>query len=408
MRAGTSAEAAQGAPADGVRRAVLIVLDSAGIGAMPDAARFGDAGSHTLGNTAAAVGGLRVPTLERLGLGCIDPPLRGVACPERPLAAYGKMAEASGAKDTVTGHWEIAGLVSPAGFPTFPDGFPADLVARFVAEARLPGVLGNVAASGTEIIERLGAEHMATGKPILYTSADSVFQVAAHESVIPLARLYEICEVARRLTRPLGIGRVIARPFEGAPGRFVRTAGRHDYALEPPGETLLDRLEAAGVPVIGVGKIRDIFAGRGVTAHHPAPHNAEAISALERILARPPAGRELVFANLVDFDMLWGHRNDPAGYAAGLAEFDEALGRLLEQVGPDDMLVVTADHGCDPTTPSTDHSREYVPLLAYRPGRPGRPLGTRDTFADLGATLAEAFGVSPLAAGRSFLSEAWA
>ncbi|HEX7126466.1 MAG TPA: phosphopentomutase [Thermodesulfobacteriota bacterium] len=407
MRARTSRRAAEGAPADDVRRAVLIVLDSVGIGAMPDAARFGDAGSHTLGNTARAMGGLRVPTLERLGLGCIDPPLAGVACPERPLAAYGKMAEASGAKDTVTGHWEIAGLVSPRGFPTFPDGFPADLVARFVAEARLPGVLGNVAASGTEIIERLGAEHMATGKPILYTSADSVFQVAAHESVIPLARLHEICEVARRLTRPLGIGRVIARPFEGTPGRFVRTAGRHDYALDPPGETLLDRLAAAGVPVIGVGKVHDIFTGRGVSEHHPAPHNAEAVSALARILGRPPAGRELVFANLVDFDMLWGHRNDPAGYAAGLAEFDEALGRLLEQVGPDDALFVTADHGCDPTTPSTDHSREYVPLLAYRPGRPGRPLGTRATFADLGATLAEAFGVGPLAAGRSFLAEAW-
>ncbi len=393
-----------------MRRAVLVVLDSVGVGAMPDAGRFGDdAGSHTLGNTARVVGGLRLPTLERLGLGLIDPPLAGVARPETPLAAYGKMAEASDAKDTVTGHWEIAGLVSPRGFPTYPGGFPADLVARFVAEAWLPGVLGNVAASGTEIIERLGAEHMATGKPILYTSADSVFQVAAHESVIPLARLYEICEVARRLTRPMRIGRVIARPFEGVPGRFVRTPGRHDYALDPPGETLLDRLAAAGVPVIGVGKVRDIFAGRGVTEHHPAPHNPEALSALGSILGRPPAGpRELVFANLVDFDMLWGHRNDPAGYAAGLGAFDEALGRLLPRLGPDDALFVTADHGCDPTTPSTDHSREYVPLLAYRPRRPGRPLGTRDTFADLGATIAEGLGVGPLAAGRSFLDEAWA
>ncbi len=391
-----------------MRRAVLVVLDSVGIGAAPDADLFGDAGSHTLRHTARAVGGLALPTLERLGLGLVDPPLPGLGCPETPLAAYGKMAEASGAKDTVTGHWEIAGLLSPDGFPTYPDGFPEDLVARFVAEARLPGVLGNVAASGTEIIERLGAEHVATGKPILYTSADSVFQIAAHERVIPLPRLYEVCEVARRLTRPIRIGRVIARPFEGEPGRFVRTAGRHDYALDPPGETLLDRLAAAGVPVVGVGKIRDIFDGRGVAEHHPAPHNPEALAALERILARPLSGpRELVFANLVDFDMLYGHRNDPRGYAACLQAFDEGLARLLPRLGPDDLLVLTADHGCDPTTPSTDHSREYVPLLAYRPGRSGRPLGTRATFADVGATLAEAFGVGPLAAGRSFLAEGW-
>lgn len=390
-----------------MRRAVLVVLDSVGIGAMPDAERFGDAGSHTLRNTALAVGGLTLPTLERLGLGSIDPPLPGVGRPAAPLAAYGKMTEASGAKDTITGHWEIAGLVCAEGFPTYPRGFPEDLVASFVAEAGLPGVLGNEAASGTEIIERLGPEHLATGKPILYTSADSVFQVAAHEDVLPRARLYEICEVARRLTRPLRIGRVIARPFEGEPGRFTRTADRHDYALDPPAETLLDRLVAAGVPVIGVGKIRDIFNGRGVTEHHPAPHNPEALDALGRLLARPPAGREIVFANLVDFDMLWGHRNDPAGYAAGLEAFDEALGGLLPRLGADDALFLTADHGCDPTTPSTDHSREYVPLLAYRPGRTGRPLGTRESFADLGATLADAFEVGPLAAGRSFLREAW-
>jgi phosphopentomutase len=391
-----------------MRRAVLIVLDSVGIGAMPDADRFGDAGSHTLRHTAEAVGGLAVPTLERLGLGLIDPPLPGVGRPAAPLAAWGKMAEASAAKDTVTGHWEIAGVLSPEGFPTFPNGFPPALVDRWVAEAGLPGVLGNVPASGTEIIARLGAEHVATGKPILYTSADSVFQVAAHERVIPLPRLYEVCEVARRLTRPLRVGRVIARPFEGEPGRFVRTAGRHDYALEPPAGTLLDRLAAAGVPVAGVGKVRDIFDGRGVAEHHPAPHNPEALAALGVLLARPARRRELIFANLVDFDMLYGHRNDPAGYAACLREFDAALAGLLERLAADDALFLTADHGCDPTTPSTDHSREYVPLLAYRPGRAGRPLGTRATFADLGATLAEAFGATPLAAGRSFWREAWA
>ncbi|HWP35588.1 MAG TPA: phosphopentomutase [Thermodesulfobacteriota bacterium] len=392
-----------------MRRAVLIVLDSVGIGETPDAARFGDAGSHTLRHTAEAVGGLRLPALEALGLGLIDPPLPGVGAPDRPLAAFGKMAEASGAKDTVTGHWELAGLVSVEGFPTFPSGFPAELIERFVAEARLPGVLGNVPASGTEIIERLGPLHLATGKPIVYTSADSVFQIAAHERLYPLPRLYEICEIARRLTRPLRVGRVIARPFAGEPGRFVRTAGRHDYALEPPGETLLDRLAAAGVPVVGIGKIRDIFAGRGISEHRPAPHNPEALAALAEVLATPPrAPAELVFANLVDFDMLYGHRNDPVGYAAALAEFDAALPGLLARLAPHDLLFITADHGCDPTTPSTDHSREYVPLLAYRPGRAGRPLGTRATFADLGATLAEAFGVGPLPAGRSFLAEAWA
>ncbi len=390
-----------------MRRAVLVVLDSVGIGESPDAGRFGDVGSHTLRHTAEAVGGLRVPTLEALGLGLIDPPLPGVGRPARPLAAFGKMAEVSGAKDTVTGHWEMTGVVSPDGFPTFPNGFPLDLLDRFVREARLPGVLGNVAASGTEIIERLGSEHLATGKPIVYTSADSVFQIAAHEGLVPLASLYEICEVARRLTRPLRIGRVIARPFVGEPGWFVRTPGRHDYALEPPSGTLLDRLTAAGIPVVGIGKIHDIYAGRGVTDHRPAPHNPEALAALADLLARPPGRRELIFANLVDFDMLYGHRNDPAGYATALAEFDAALPALLDRLGPDDALFITADHGCDPTTPSTDHSREYVPLLAYRPGRAGRPLGTRSTFADLGATLAEAFGVGPLAAGRSFLSEAW-
>ncbi len=391
-----------------MRRAVVVVLDGVGIGEAPDAAQFGDAGSHTLRHTAQAVGGLGLPTLEALGLGLIDPPLPGVGAPHRPLAAYGKMAEASGAKDTVTGHWEMAGLVSREGFPTFPHGFPADLLERFVREAALPGILGNVAASGTEIIERLGAEHLATARPIVYTSADSVFQVAAHESLYPLPRLYAICEVARRLTRPLRIGRVIARPFVGEPGRFVRTPGRHDYALEPPGETLLDRLVETGIPVVGIGKIRDIFAGRGITEHHEAPHNPEALAALAGVLAGPSRGpRELVFANLVDFDMLYGHRNDPAGYASALAEFDAALPALLDRLGPDDALFITADHGCDPTTPSTDHSREYVPLLAYRPGHTGRPLGTRPTFADLGATLAEAFGVGPLPAGRSFLDEAW-
>ena len=314
------------------------------------------------------------------------------------------MAEASAGKDSVTGHWEMMGIVLDRAFPTFPHGFPPEVIAEF--ETRIGrGTLGNVVASGTEIIDRLGAEHVATGKPIVYTSADSVFQIAAHESVIPIAEQYRICEIAFDLVgRGMNVGRVIARPFVGQPGSFTRTANRHDYALNPTGETLLDRLAAQGIPVLSIGKVKDLFAGRGIARALPTASDGEGMDRIVEALREEQQG--LIFANLVDFDTQYGHRNDIAGYAANLERFDERLGPVLDALEPDDLLIVTADHGNDPSTPSTDHSREYVPLLlAGGRVRRSHDLGTRLTFADLGQTLAANFGVQPLPHGSSFLEE---
>ena len=381
-------------------RVIVLVLDSVGIGALPDAAAYGDEGSDTLGHIAAQVP-LHVPALRSLGLGELAP-LGGASTPTR--GAFGRMAEVSAGKDSVTGHWELMGLVLDRAFPTFPAGFPPELIAEF--ERRIGRqTLGNVVASGTEIIERLGPEHVMTGKPIVYTSADSVFQIAAHEAVIPIAEQYRLCQVAFELVaRGMGVGRVIARPFVGMPGAFTRTANRHDYALDPFGETLLDRLTRDGVTVTAIGKISDLFAGRGVARSIPTSSDADGVAKLEAVMSDTNAG--LIFANFVDFDTLYGHRNDVAGYAANLERFDEHLTRVLAGLGERDLLVVTADHGNDPSTPSTDHSREYVPILATGAGvRPGTDLGTRASFADLGQTIAHNFGVGPLAHGTSFLED---
>jgi phosphopentomutase len=382
-------------------RVIAIVLDSLGIGALPDASSYGDEGSNTLGNIAQRVP-LQIPVLRSLGLDRLVP-FGGPAAPD-PAGAYGRMAEASAGKDSVTGHWEMMGLVLERPFPTFPSGFPAALMAEF--ERRIGrSTLGNVVASGTEIIDRLGTEHVRTGSPIVYTSADSVFQIAAHEHVIPVPELYRICGVAFELfAMGLGVGRVIARPFVGAPGAFTRTANRHDYALEPIGPTLLDLLTERDIPVVAIGKIRDLFAGRGIARSVPTISDADGMDKLQIELANTPSG--FIFANLVDFDTLYGHRNDVAGYAANLQRFDERLPNVLAALRPSDLLVVTADHGNDPSTPSTDHSREYVPILLAGAGvRAGVDIGTRTTFADLGQTLAANFGVGPLAHGSSFLDE---
>lgn len=383
-----------------IRRVFLLVLDSCGVGEMPDAARYGDEGSNTLGNLAAAVP-LRLPTLRALGLGHVVS--LGHAPPSAsPLAAYGRMAELSPGKDSVTGHWELAGVVLDRAFPTFPDGFPRESLDEF--ERRIGRqTLGNVVASGTQIIDDLGPEHIATGRPIVYTSADSVFQIAAHEDVIPLPELYRICEVAYEIyVTGMGLGRVIARPFVGTPGAFVRdAAARHDYAVPPFEPTLLDRLTAAGVPVCAIGKIRDLFAGQGVGRSVHTGSDAEVMDAVDAEVAVP--GEGLVFANLVDFDAKYGHRNDAPGYAANLEAFDERLARVVPRLRDDDLLVLTADHGNDPTTPSTDHSREYVPLIVFGPqATAGVDLGVRPTFADLGQTLADLFGLPPLPNGTSF------
>ncbi|MSO46276.1 MAG: phosphopentomutase [Acidobacteria bacterium] len=382
-------------------RAVVIVVDGAGIGALPDAAAYGDEGSNTLGNVARRVP-LAVPVLRSLGLNRLVP--LGGATPERPRGAYGRMIEVSAGKDSVTGHWELMGVVLERPFPTYPSGFPPDMIAEF--ERRIErATLGNTVASGTEIIERLGPEHMRTGKPIVYTSADSVFQIAAHEGVIPIADQYRMCETAFDLvSRGAGVGRVIARPFVGTPGAFARTANRHDYALDPTSETLLDRLFRHGATVVSIGKIASLFAGRGITRSVSTSSDADGLDKLEVAMADTPTG--LIFVNLVDADSQYGHRNDVAGYAANLERFDEHLGRLLPSLRDKDLLVVTADHGNDPSTPSTDHSREYVPVLMTGSRvRAGVDLGTRATFADLGQTLADNFGVGPLEHGTSFLRE---
>ena len=383
-------------------------MDSVGIGELPDAAAYGDAGSDTLGHIATRVG-LRLPTLRSVGLGrvaALDPQPPSLPRPPSPLppSAVGRMAEASAGKDSVTGHWEMMGIVLDEPFPLFPDGFPADLLAEFSRQTGR-GVLGNKAASGTQIIDELGAEHLRTGALIVYTSGDSVFQVAAHEELVPIPELYRACEIGYALAgEGLGVGRVIARPFVGTPGQFKRTANRRDYALPPPSRTLLDRVKAASLPVIAIGKIEDLFAGRGMTAAFHSLSDDDGMDQVERQMREVDRG--LIFANLVDFDTQYGHRNDTEGYARNLERFDGRLAALIPHLRDDDLLIVTADHGNDPTTASTDHSREYVPLVAIGARvRAGADLGTRRTFADLGQTLAQIFEVEPLAHGTSFLGE---
>jgi phosphopentomutase len=375
-------------------------MDSVGAGELPDAAQYGDEGSDTLGNICKAVG-LRVPALRSLGLAEIA----AIGDPRpAPRGAFGRMAEASAGKDSVTGHWEMAGVVLDRPFPTFPQGFPPAVIREF--ESRIGRkTLGNTVASGTVIIDALGAEHVRTGAPIVYTSADSVFQIAAHESVIPLDEQYRMCGIAFDLVaRGMGVGRVIARPFTGEPGAFARTTNRRDFAMEPFQLTLLDRMSAAGREVVAIGKIEDLFAGRGITRAIHTRSDDEGMDAIEMELRRTPRG--LIAANLVDFDTQYGHRNDVPGYAANLERFDARLARLLPMLAPEDLLVVTADHGNDPTTPSTDHSREHVPvMLSGGMIRPGVHVGTRATFADLGQTLADAVGVPALEHGVSFWPE---
>jgi phosphopentomutase len=403
-------------PSSVFSRAIVIVLDSVGIGAMPDAAQYGDQGSNTVGNIAQRRS-LAIPTLRALGLDRLvalpepshaasEPPadavLRGGA--RGALGAFGRMAERSAGKDSVTGHWEMMGLALKSPFPTFPHGFPRDLITEFEAGIGRRS-LGNVAASGTVIIDQLGAEHMKTGWPIVYTSADSVFQIAAHEAIIPIEEQYRLCQIAFELVaRGLGVGRVIARPFVGQPGSFKRTAHRRDFALAPAGQTLLDLLTVATIPVVTIGKIADLFAGRGTGRSMHTSSDQEGMERLEAAIRDTPAG--LLFANLVDFDTLYGHRNDVDGYAANLERFDRWLASFLPLLAPTDLMVITADHGNDPTTPSTDHSREYVPVLITGDRvRAGVDLGTRTTFADLGQSLAANFGVGPLDQGTSFLED---
>jgi phosphopentomutase len=383
------------------RRFLILVADSAGCGAMPDAAAYGDEGADTIGNTSRAVGGLSLPVLGRMGLGHVTA-VAGVPPDPAPAAFHGRMAERSHGKDTITGHWEMMGIVLQEGLRLFPHGFPPEILEPFVRETGVPGVLANRAASGTEIIRELGEEHQRTGKPIVYTSADSVFQIAAHEETVPLETLYAWCRIARRILDPWRVARVIARPFVGAPGGYARTYNRKDFALPAPGPTVLEKLVAAKVPVIGVGKIPDIFDRKGITDEIHTEGNADGLAKTEALLDRIDHG--LVFVNLVDFDSLYGHRNDPAGYARALEEMDRALPRLLGKLRPGEVCALTADHGCDPTTPSTDHSREYVPLLVHAPGRGGGRLGTRGSFADLGASVAEYFGI-PSEVGTSFLRD---
>jgi phosphopentomutase len=381
-----------------ITRVLAIVMDSVGCGELPDAARYGDEGSDTLGHIADAVP-LRLPTLRSLGLAQVA---RIGGDRPAPRGAAGRMAEASPGKDSVTGHWELMGIVLDRPFPTFPDGFSAETIAEF--ERRIGRrSIGNVVASGTGIIDSLGPEHVRTGAPIVYTSADSVFQIAAHEGVVPIDELYRYCEEAFDLVgRGLGVGRVIARPFVGAPGNFTRTSNRRDYALDPFEETVLDRLKAAGHPVVGIGKIEDLFASRGLTrAVHTRSDDHGMDVVLEELAATE---RGLIFVNLVDFDTQYGHRNDLPGYAANLERFDERLAQVLPLLRDTDLLIVTADHGNDPATPSTDHSREHVPLLVAGAAiKAGVHLGTRATFADVGQTIAEIFDLAPMKAGTSFL-----
>jgi len=374
-----------------INRVIVIVLDSVGAGSLPDAGEYGDSGANTLVHIAEHRGGLNLPQMQRMGLGNIIPIL-GIPPASSPLAAYGIMMEASKSKDTMAGHWEMMGLVVDKPFPTFPQGFPKEILEKFFQATGIKKVLGNKAASGTEIIAELGEEHMNTGFPILYTSADSVFQIAAHEKVIPVPRLYDICENARRVCDEYQVGRVIARPFLGESGNFARTPNRKDFPMLPPGKTALDLLKERGFPVTGIGKIEDIFAKQGITRALHTKNNHHGMECLAEELSVTRRG--LIFVNLVDFDMVYGHRNNVEGYAQALEEFDVELEKLLPQLLKTDLLIITADHGCDPTYPGTDHTREYVPLLMYsKQPLPQKNLGTRETFADIGITILSLFEI---------------
>jgi len=402
---GPQASDSAGAAAGAIDRAVLIVLDSCGVGAAPDAARYGDAGANTLGNLSRRLGGLQLPNLAALGLGHLTEVV-GVPRPAVPRGAFGRLRERSAGKDTTTGHWELCGLQIDQAFPTFPTGFPAAMLERFSHETGR-GVLGNCPASGTTILDELGPEHLRTGAFIVYTSADSVFQIAAHEEVVPLPELYRACVIARRLCDEYQIGRVIARPFVGQPGAFQRTYNRRDFALPPPEPTVLDRISEAGLPVVGVGKIWDIFAGQGVTQNIHSEGNTDGLALTLQALGDTPRG--LVFVNLVDFDMLYGHRRDPVGYGRALSEFDAFVPQLLAQLGPRDLVMLTADHGNDPTWTGTDHTREDVPILAFGSAAPRREhadLGVRDGFFDVAQTLCDGFGLPAWPRGHSFLAAA--
>jgi phosphopentomutase len=383
-------------------RITLIVLDGAGIGAMPDAPEWGDAGSDTFGHICESRQ-LNLPNLQNLGLGNIRP-LAGVSPIDKPRGGYGKCALKSNGKDTTTGHWEMAGIILERAFPTYPNGFPQVLIDEFIAKTGVPGILGNIPASGTEIIKQLGEEHVQTKKPIVYTSADSVFQIAAHEEVIPLERLYEICEIARAMLRGEDeVGRVIARPFLGEPGSFYRTENRHDYAVPPPRENLLPLLSENGLDVVSIGKIASIYDSQGVTQDLTAKNNEQSID--QTIKALQANTRGLIFSNLVDFDMLYGHRRDTEGYARALEHFDKRWPEIEAAMNDGDLLMITADHGNDPTYRGTDHTREYAPLIVYgKQARSAVDLGTRESLSDIGNTIAENFGLS-LNAGNSFLGQ---
>jgi phosphopentomutase len=385
------------------KRVILIILDACGIGELPDADLYNDEGSNTIVNTAKAVGGLGLPQMEKLGLGNIDTIL-GVSPNASALANFGKMAELSVGKDSSSGHWEIMGLITEKPHPVYPQGFPPEVIQPF-ERAISKKILGNNPASGTEIIKELGEEHVKTGKPIVYTSADSVFQIAAHEEIIPVNELYQMCTIARNiLVGEHAVVRVIARPFVGKPGSFKRTERRKDFSLPPPSDTVLDILKRNHLPVIGLGKIEDLFAGKGLTHSIHSKNNSDGMDRLVEAVQEFKEG--LIFINLVDFDMLWGHRNNPRAFAGGLEEFDRRLPEVMELLQKQDILIITADHGCDPTTPSTDHSREYVPLLVCGESiAKGKNLGVRESFADVGATIAEIFGIKGTGSGKSFLEE---
>ena len=386
-----------------INRAILIVLDSVGIGELPDAADFGDVGSNTLGNIVKKCGGISLPNLSKLGLGKIDG-INYLPVPEQVDGSYARMAEVSNGKDTITGHWELAGLQLKKPFPTYPDGFPQEVLDEFT---RLTGrgVLGNCAASGTEIIKQYGEEHIKTGKLIVYTSADSVFQIAAHEDIVPIDELYKICQIARHMLKDEHmVGRVIARPFVGEPGNFTRTSNRRDYSAAPASDTILDKLSKKGLDVIAVGKIEDIFSKKGITKADHTKSNMHGVDMTIDFMKQQNKG--LIFTNLVDFDMLFGHRNNAQGYKDALEEFDKRLPEIMDAMKEDDVLIITADHGCDPTTESTDHSREYVPLIIYGKSiKSDVNLGTRVTFADVASTLAEMFEVENVFPATSFYSE---
>lgn len=383
---------------------IVIILDGLGIGELPDASKYNDEGSNTLSNMAEFVGGLNLPNLEKLGLGNIEP-IKGILPQANPLASFGKMIEVSAGKDSTTGHWEIGGLKIEKPFPLFPNGFPKEIIDKFIEETKVEGILGNIPASGTEIIMKLGDEHVKTKFPIVYTSADSVFQIAAHEDIIPVNKLYEICEIARTkvLIGPNAVARVIARPFVGTSNNYQRTTNRKDFSLDPFDYTILDYLFNEGIQTIAIGKINDLFNYRGIKLQLKTKSNSEGIEKI--ILTSKEKSHSFIFANLVDFDVYYGHRNDPYGFANALKEFDNHLPNILENLDETDALIITADHGNDPTTPSTDHSREYVPLLFYRKNKKGKNLGIRKTFSDVAQTVAHFFKVNNCLYGRSFLNE---